>query len=176
MTLSRLTAVALQKAARKTIPVYRTIANNPIYAAKFTAAIRSNNLRALSRLVGRVTSGFNDLGANTFGFNIGFPAPPPANQVENATHTRESVLLTVRSLRSISRRILPLYRKIRDNSTFAAQLVAAARNRDNARIRTLISPLLPAGSLLRVRSNNSSILLEIRSSTGVVFINQFFVL
>jgi hypothetical protein len=97
------------------------------------------------KAVSAKTSGFNDFGTNTFGFNIGFKAPAPADEVENATNTKGRVRLTVASFRSISKRILPLYRKIRDNNTFAILLVLAAKNRNNALLRGLIAPLHTKG-------------------------------
>jgi hypothetical protein len=174
--LSQLTVIALRKASTKTIPIYRKIALNPGYATRITIAIRTNNSNSIHRLFREVTSGFNDFGTHTFGFSIGFKAPAPANEVENATNTKGRVRLTVTSLRSISKRILPLYRKISVNNTFASQLVLASRNKNNTRLRALISPLLPANSLLSVRGDRTGIVLEIRASTGVVFITQFFVM
>jgi hypothetical protein len=176
LKLSILTVVALRKAATKTIPIYREIVCNPVYATRLTIAIRNNNLDSLNRLFKEVTSGFNDFGTNSFGFSIGFKAPAPADQVENATNTKGRVRLTVISLRSISKRILPLYRKISSNNAFATHLVLAARNRNNTILRALISPLLPANSLVSVRGDRTGIILEIKSVTGVVFITQFFVL
>ncbi|NOU85309.1 hypothetical protein GC102_05860 [Paenibacillus sp. LMG 31460] len=44
LKLSTLTVVALRKAATKTIPIYREIVCNPVYATRLTIAIRNNNL------------------------------------------------------------------------------------------------------------------------------------
>lgn len=175
--MSLLTGVALRIAAKKTIPIYREVATNPEYATRLTLAIRNANLSTISRLFMEVTSSIEDIGTNSFGFNIGFTFPAPTDQIiENETFTKGRVRLTVTSFRSISKRILPLYRKIANNSSFAAQLALAARNGQNTRLRNLISPLLPANSLVSVQGDRKAINLEVKASTGVVFNTSFFVL
>ncbi|NEW09106.1 hypothetical protein GK047_24325 [Paenibacillus sp. SYP-B3998] len=174
--MSQLTVVALRKAARKSLPIYLKIALSPLYAARLTLAIRNANLNTINRLFKEVTSGFNSVGSNTFGFSIQFAAPAPANEVGNATNTKGNVRLTVSSLRSISKRVLRLYGKISRDNAFATQLVQAAKVGNNIRLRALITPLLPSNSLVAVQGDRTGIVLQIKSSTGVVFISQFFVL
>ncbi|WP_261305404.1 hypothetical protein [Paenibacillus andongensis] len=174
--MSRLTVVSLRKVANRTLPIYQKIAGDAVYATRLTQAIRSNNLNALGQLLRQATFGFNDFGTNGFGFNIGFAAPLPANQVENAITKRGTVKPTTVSLRSIARRLLRLLRRIAADKAFATQLVLAARKSNNLRLRALVAPLLPSGSLVAARGDSTGIVLEIKASTGAVFVTQFFVL
>ncbi|MDF2960485.1 MAG: hypothetical protein K0S39_2220 [Paenibacillus sp.] len=174
--MSQLTTAALRRAARGTVGIYRKIATDAVYAARLTNAIRSSDLTAIRNLFRQATSGFNEFGANGFGFDIGFAVPAPADEIFNASTISGRRTLTVRRLRSLASRILPLYARIASDRQFAANLVLAARAGNQSRLRRLIAPLIRSSSLASVRGDQKSIVMQIRVSGGAVFINQFFVL
>ncbi|CAM4416370.1 hypothetical protein L1N85_25915 [Paenibacillus alkaliterrae] len=173
--MSIITAEALRKSARKTFPVYRKIAKDPVYALRLSHALRNSDLDKVETLLKQATSGFNTFGANPGGFDIGYSAQPPADEIFNATSVKGRGTLTATGLAKLSRRILPLYRKISCDKKFSTALVLAAKAGNHTRLRRLIAPLIPNNRLVSVRGDKKSIVLEIKTC-DVVFINQFFVL
>lgn len=167
-TQRRVTACVLRRVATAMLPFYRKIAGNSSYAADWTTAVVSADLDLMGRLLARIPTlaRVENYGTNGIGYFISFPFPLPVAFYTNGTTIPPGTVqftFSTAAHRSIARAVIPLYRELSVNNSFAESLAAAIRRRDRGAVTAMVRSLVTADSLKSVTIEESGIALLFRT-------------
>jgi hypothetical protein len=158
------TARVLRRTATAMLPFYRRIAGNSSYAAEWTTAVVSADLDLMGKLLSRIPTlaRVENYGTNGIGYFISFPFPLPVAFYTNGTTIPPGTVqftFNTATHRSIARSVIPLYRELSINNSFAESLAAAIRRRDSGAVTAMVRSLVKADSLKSVGIEDSGIAL-----------------
>lgn len=162
------TASVLRRVAMAMLPFYRKIAGNSSFAAEWTTAVVSADLDLMGRLLARIPTlaRVENYGTNGIGYFISFPFPLPVAFYTNGTTIPPGMVqftFNTAAHRSIARSIIPLYRELSVNNSFAESMAAAIRRRDRGAVTAMVRSLVTADSLKSVTIEDSGIALLFRT-------------
>lgn len=158
------TARVLRRVAAAMLPFYRKIAGNRSYAEEWTTAVISADLDLMGKLLSRVPTltGVQNYGTNGIGYFISFPFPLPVVFYTNGTTIPPGTVqfsFSTASHRSIARSVIPLYRELAVNNSFAESLAKAIRRKDNRAVAAMVRSLVKTASLRSVKIEESGVAL-----------------
>lgn len=145
--------------SRAMLPFYKAIAHNPKYAARWSKAVKSADLAQMQKMLRLVSpSAGKELGSNGIGYFISFSLPQSnVNFTNGTTIPPGSVqfLFETRVHRSIARSVLPLYRKMATDRSFALALAKSICQRDTKAVNRMIRLHVSSPALKSVSIENS---------------------
>lgn len=159
------TGAAFQRIAREMLPLYRAIVCNRKYASAWSRAVVSADLNAMIKLLCKVSPvlGIHGLGTNAIGYFISFAIHkssysngitiPPGTvrfKFETAAH------------RAVSWSILPLYRRLACQRSFADRLARAIRCHNKSLAIALIRSTIRSSALKAVHIDHTGFSLSFK--------------
>lgn len=146
------TGASLQKVGRAMLPFYIKIAANRRYAQRWSEAVIHTDLTAMGTLLSEIKTlaGVNNYATNGIGYFIFLPRKNSELYDVNGTTIPPGTVqftFSTRAHRAIAAAVIPLYRRLAFDRTYAIRLAAAIRNNDAAAVRkavrsVVVSPLL----------------------------------
>lgn len=161
------TADALQKVARRMAPFYRSVAISERFAARWSDAVVKLDLDRMLRLL-KVASphiGRCFPGTNSIGYFVGFAFPSPVDTYATGTTIPPGTAQSVfepKAHREVAKAVLPLYRTLAANRSFASKLACAIQEEDAETAARMVRGLVKAKSLKSVSVESSGIALRFR--------------
>ncbi|ETT63290.1 hypothetical protein [Paenibacillus sp. FSL R7-277] len=158
------TARVLRSVAAAMLPFYRKIAGNRSYARQWTTAIVTADLDLMGSLLHSIPAlaDAENYGTNGIGYFISFPFPLPVAFYTNGTTIPPGTAqftFNTDAHRCIARSIIPLYRELAVNRSFAEAMAAAIRRKDNRAVRAMVRSHVKTTSLKSVTIEESGIAL-----------------
>ena len=162
------TARVLRRVAAAMLPFYRKIAGNRSFAADWTRAIVTADLDLMGRLLSSIPtlSGVENYGTNGIGYFISFPFPLPVAFYTNGTTIppgKVQFTFNTQAHRSIALSVIPLYRELSVNSSFAESFAAAIRRKDNGAVTAMVRSLVKSSSLKSVTIEENGVALRFKT-------------
>ncbi|QJC52011.1 hypothetical protein HGI30_10920 [Paenibacillus albicereus] len=175
-----LPASALSRAAGAMLPLYREFLRSRRFAERWSEAVREADLDTLLRLLNRFVprEEVQSFSTNGIGFFVDLRVPPPLERYTNATTIvpgTAQFTFQPEALRLISRAIVPLYRRLASNPSYARLVALAISRNDNARLKRLVLPYARSRYLAGIQIESSGFVLRFKfPGTGLVYLNEFF--
>jgi len=152
------TGAALQRIARQLLPLYRAIACNRKYAAAWSRAVVSANLNVMIKLLCKVSPvlGRHGLGTNAIGYFISF-AIHKSSYTNGVTIPPGTVRFKFETAahRAVTWAILPLYRRLACQRSFADRLARAIRCHNKPLAIALIRSTIRSSALKAVHIDHT---------------------
>ncbi|MFC3746501.1 hypothetical protein [Paenibacillus sp. GCM10012306] len=162
------TAYVLRKTARAMLPFYIKIAKDDKFARKWSKAVVTANLNLMEELLAKIPSlaGNQNYGTNAIGYFISFPFTSPVGYYTNGTTIPPGLVqftFNTQAHRYIARALLPFYRKLATDSSFAKTLACAIRRKDQRTVKCLVRKLVKSAALRSVIIEDSGVALLFRT-------------
>ncbi|MNJ41917.1 hypothetical protein D3C77_368620 [compost metagenome] len=164
---SKVSASMLQSVAASMLPLYRAVATNRGFAIKWSKAVVSANLDLMNKLLSSAAprAARQGLGINGIGYFIDFSYPRTV--YTNGTTIPPGTVQFVfepRVHQAIARAVLPLYRKLACDRSFACKLAIAIRRNNTWAVNALVRGVVCTTALKSVRIEDEGIALSFKYS------------
>lgn len=161
-------ADVIQQVARRMLPFYRRIVNNNVYARNWSQAVVEADLDRMERLFNRASPRSGALlGTSAIGYNADFEFPRPFELYGNGTTIIPGTAQFVfppRAHQAVALAVLPFYRSLALNRSFALALAAAIEANNLRTVRVLVRSRIKTKALRDIRIEDSGITLTFRFS------------
>ncbi len=171
---------AIRKVATVMLPFYRKLAISRTFSVQWAKAVRETDIARMNKLLRSVIGSepLSALVSNGVGWFVDFPLPKPLLVITNGTTIRPGqVQFTFSSTinRAIAKAVIPLYREIICNPSYAALLVKAINKQNETLLNQLIRSTVTSRRLVSVRIDFSGFFLGFKYPTSkYVYLNEVF--
>lgn len=171
---------AIRKIARIMLPFYRKLASNRTFSIQWAKAVREADIARMNKLLRSVIGSepVSALASNGVGWFVDFPLPKPLLVITNGTTIRPGqVQFTFSSTinRAIAKAVIPLYREINCNPSYAALLVTAINTQNEVLLNQLVRSKVTSRRLVSVHIDFSGFFLGFKyPESKYVYLNEVF--
>lgn len=171
---------AIRKVAKVMLPFYRKLASSRPFSIQWAKAVREADIARMNTLLRSVIGSepISALASNGVGWFVDFPLPKPLLVITNGTTIRPGQVQFTFSAtinRAIAKAVIPLYREINCNPSYAALLVKAINTKNEALLNVLIRRTVTNRRLVSVHIDFSGFFLGFKyPESKYVYLNEVF--
>ncbi|MNJ35238.1 hypothetical protein D3C77_299690 [compost metagenome] len=162
---SKVNASVLQKTAASMLPFYSAVATNKKFATLWSRAVVTANLKLMKRLLASAAphAARQGLGTNGIGYfvDFGFPKLVYTNGTTIPPGTVQFVF-DPKVHQAIARAMLPLYRRLACDRTFACKLAIAIRHGNRRLVNLLVRSRVHTAALKAIKIEDEGIALSFK--------------